>query len=254
MQIIAHRGASYDAPENTLASARLAWAQGADALEVDVHLTRDDRLAVIHDSDTRRTAGVAGDVATLTLSALQQREVGRWKDARFAGERVPALDDILAIVPPGKRVFVEIKSGPEAVTALQRCIADARQNQGLLASQIAIISFDLAVAAAAKVALPAHEVCWIADAGADAPRSTVGEIAQEARAAGLDGIDVASGWHLDAKTVQQIQSGGFKLYVWTVDDARLARRLVQAGVDGLTTNRPGWLRAQLATSEDISSS
>ena len=59
---------------------------------------------------------------------------------------------------------------------------------------------------------------------------------------------------LDAKTVQQIQSGGFKLYVWTVDDARLARRLVAAGVDGLTTNRPGWLRAQLAIPGEISSS
>jgi glycerophosphoryl diester phosphodiesterase len=254
MQIIAHRGASYDAPENTLAAARLAWVQGADALEVDVHLTGDDRLAVIHDSDTRRTAGVEGAVAKLTLSDLQVREVGRWKDVRFAGETIPALDDILAITPAGKRVFVEIKSGPESVVALQRCITDRRQNPGVLAHQIAIISFDLAVATAAKRALPVHEVCWIADAGADAPRSTLGEIARDARAAGLDGIDVASGWFLDAKTVQQIQSGGFKLYVWTVDDAPLARRLLAAGVDGLTTNRPGWLRAQLAISEDISSS
>ena len=254
MQIIAHRGASYDAPENTLAAARLAWSQGADALEVDVHLTRDERLAVIHDADTLRTSGQAGDVASLTLSELQRRDVGRWKDARFAGERIPQLDEILAEVPAGKRAFVELKGDSASVPVLQRSIADAGRKRGLVAAQVTVMAFDLGVATAAKRALPTHEVCWLADAGEEAPRPTLDEVVRDARASGLDGVDVASIWHLDAKTVQQIQSGGFKLYVWTVDDARLARRLFQAGVDGITTNRPGWLRDQIARSEDISSS
>jgi glycerophosphoryl diester phosphodiesterase len=254
MQIIAHRGASHDAPENTLAAVRLAWAQGADALEVDVHLTRDGRLAVIHDSDTQRTAGVRREVAAMSLAELQACDVGRWKDARFAGERVPSLEDILALVPPGKRVFVEIKNGPEAVGALRICVEDALRNQRLLAHQIVIISFDLAGVTAAKRALPELEACWVVDAGPHAPRVTIEEIAGVARAAGLDGIDVASSWRLDAKIVQQIQAGGLKLYVWTVDDASLARRLVQVGVDGITTNRPGWLRARLALPVSIASS
>src|SRR3954466_7120047 len=118
MQIIAHRGASHDAPENTLAAARLAWAQHADALEVDVHLTRDGRLAVIHDPDTRRTADVARAVAESTLAELPQLDVGTWKDRRFAAERIPALEDVFAVVPDGKRVFVEIKGGPEVVREL----------------------------------------------------------------------------------------------------------------------------------------
>src|SRR5687767_10257607 len=87
MQFIAHRGASHDAPENTLAAVRLAWAQHADAVEVDVHLTRDGRLAVIHDPDTQRTAGVARVVAQSTLAELQLLDVGRWKASRFAGEK-----------------------------------------------------------------------------------------------------------------------------------------------------------------------
>jgi glycerophosphoryl diester phosphodiesterase len=66
VEIIAHRGASYDAPENTLAAARLAWAQGADALELDLHLTRDGRLAVIHDNDLQRVAGDPRLVAAAT--------------------------------------------------------------------------------------------------------------------------------------------------------------------------------------------
>lgn len=248
MHIIAHRGASHDAPENTLAAVRLAWAQHADALEVDVHLTRDGRLAVIHDPDTMRTAGARRFVATTTWPDLQQLDVGRWKDARFAGEKIPTLDDVFALVPEGKRVFVEIKSGPESVPALQRCVARARHEQPvrLGAAQIAIITFDLPTAEAAKRALPEHEVCWLAEAGAEAPRPTLLEIAAAARTAGLNGIDVDANWPLSKDVVQQIRRNGFKLYVWTVDDAPLARSLAAAGVDALTTNRPGWLRAQIA--------
>lgn len=247
VEIIAHRGASHDAPENTLAAARLAWAQHADALEVDVHLTRDGRLAVIHDSDTARTTGTRRVVAETTLAELQQLDAGRWKGAQFAGERIPALEEILAVVPEGKRLFVEIKNGPEAVPALARCVARALQTPAvpLRANQIAFIAFDRRAAEATKRALPAHEVCWLAELGSG-PDPTLLEIARAARAAGLDGIDVDANWPMDAEVVQQIRRGGFKLYVWTVDDVLQARRLVSVGVDALTTNRPGWLRSELA--------
>jgi glycerophosphoryl diester phosphodiesterase len=250
MEIIAHRGASHDAPENTLAAVRLAWAQHADAVEVDVHLTRDRRLAVIHDPDTQRTSGQRRVVAASTLAELQQLDVGQWKDARFAGERIPVLEDVLALVPDGKRVFVEVKGGPEAVPALERCIAIAKHEQRvpLRAEQIAIITFDLRTAIAAKRALPAHEVCWLAEAGAEAPHPSLTKIAAVARDAGLDGIDVDAAWPITKDLVQQIRRERFKLYVWTVDDAPVAQRLVAAGVDALTTNRPGWLRAQICPS------
>src|SRR3954468_15593010 len=122
MVIIAHRGASRDAPENTLAAVRLAWAQHADAVEIDVHLTRDGRLAVIHDPDTQRTTGVPRIVAQSTFAELSELDAGAWKNARFAGEKIPALEDVLAVVPDGKRLFVEIKGGPEVVPELRRCM------------------------------------------------------------------------------------------------------------------------------------
>src|SRR5262245_58873165 len=79
-ELIAHRGASHDAPENTLASVQLAWEQGADAVEVDVHASRDGRIVVIHDASTRKTAGVRGWVRERSWSELSALEVGRWKD------------------------------------------------------------------------------------------------------------------------------------------------------------------------------
>lgn len=246
MLIIAHRGASHDAPENTCAAARLAWAQGADALEVDVHLTRDGRLAVIHDPDTLRTAGIRRVVADATLAELQQLDVGVWKHPAFAGERVPALEEILRLVPGGKRIFVEIKGGPDTIAELQRCIGVARAEAGLAWEQLAVISFDLAAATAAKQALPRCEVSWLADSGAEAPRESLPEIAAVSRGAGLDGIDIDAAWPLETDLVQPLRAGGFKLYVWTVDDAPLARHLAECGIDGITTNRLAWLRAQLA--------
>src|SRR6185369_848081 len=87
--LIAHRGASRDAPENTLAAFRLAWQQGADGIEADFRLTRDGRVVCLHDASTGRTAGVDLAVAEASLEELKRLDVGGWKGARWAGERIP---------------------------------------------------------------------------------------------------------------------------------------------------------------------
>src|SRR5580698_8356847 len=102
MEIIAHRGSSFEAPENTLAAVNLAWRQRADAVEIDVHLSRDGRLVVIHDSNTRRTTGVNRKVARQTLAELHALDAGRWKGLTWLGEKIPSLEEVLASVPPGK--------------------------------------------------------------------------------------------------------------------------------------------------------
>src|SRR3954454_10841881 len=91
VEIIGHRGASFDAPENTVASFRLGYEQKADACELDVYLTKDGRIVVIHDKDTRRTAGVDRPVVQQTLDELKKLDAGKWKGDRFAGEKIPTL-------------------------------------------------------------------------------------------------------------------------------------------------------------------
>ncbi len=241
MEIIAHRGASHDAPENTLAATRLAWEQGADALELDVHLTRDGELAVIHDEDLFRVAGDRRKVADSNFAELAALDVGRWKNPGFAGEKIPALREVLALIPSDKRVFIEIKGGPEVVSALTRAIGVSAVHH----DQIVIISFDRFAAQAAKQGLPACEAAWIIDDLASMGGIGLDEILRTARGLGLDALDFERGWPLDERFVQQIHAQRFKVYVWTVDDAGEARGLERAGLDGITTNRPGWLRAQL---------
>jgi glycerophosphoryl diester phosphodiesterase len=241
MEIIAHRGASQDAPENTLAAVRLAWEQGAEAVECDVHLTRDGRLAVIHDEDTQRVASRRLAVAETTLAELKELDVGSWKSRQFAGERIPSLDQLLALVPAGKRVFIELKSGTEAVDELVRCLARST----LKPVQVAVVSFNLEAVRAAKKALPRCEACWILEREAGRARPPVEEIIATCCAAELDGLDLEAEWPVDAAFASRVRDAGLTLYTWTVDEAPLARSLVAARVDGITTNRPGWLRAQL---------
>ena len=116
--IIAHRGASFDAPENTLSSFRLAWEQGADGIEGDFMLTSDGQIACFHDLDGQRLAGDPVVVKNSTLAKLQALDVGRWKGDRWRGERVPTLRDVLAIVPAGRKVVFELKDGPAIVSHL----------------------------------------------------------------------------------------------------------------------------------------
>lgn len=244
MKLIAHRGASHDAPENTLAALRLGYAQGADAGEVDIHLSRDARIVVHHDADTGRTAGRPQALAAQTadeLCAFNVGQWGRWQGSAFA-ERIPLLSEVLAVVPAGRRLFIEMKVGAEILPELGRVI----RASDLAPQQAVLITFDLTVAQATKHRLPAHEVCWIVEHPSFGRAQQPDDLIRQAKAAGLDGLDLEYKFPIDAGFVRQVHTAGLKLYTWTVDDPAMARRLAAAGLDGLTTNRPGWLRDQLA--------
>ena len=238
MEIIAHRGASYDAPENTLASIRLAWEQNADAVEVDVHLSRDNRVVVVHDADTKRIAGVKRLVRNLTFAELQKLDVGKWKAPKFAGERLALLEDAVATIPPGKRMLVEIKTGPEIVPHFPE-----------VPPNVAPISFDLEAIAAMKAARPDLQCYWVVGWRRDWKRGgwlpKPAHMIEQALEKKLDGLDVGANGPVTAAFVKKAHSARLGVYVWTVDSVAKARQLRDAGVDGIATNRPGWMRANL---------
>ena len=157
--IVAHRGASHDAPENTLAAFKLAWEKGADAIEGDFHLTKDGKIVCIHDKTTKRTAGGGPNlkIADSTLEQLRKLEVGAWKHERFRGEPIPTLEEVLAILPKRKRILIEIKCGVEIVEPLKKVLAKSRLERG----QVAIIAFSTDVIAACKQALPKIPAFWL---------------------------------------------------------------------------------------------
>lgn len=244
-EIIAHRGESADAPENTLAAFRLAWERDVTTIELDVHLTADDRLAVIHDADTERTAGVKLVVKESQYAELRPLDVGRWKGAQFAGERIVTLEEALAAMPAGKRCFIEVKVGPEAVPALVRAV----EQSGLPARQLVVISFQHETIAEVRRRLPELEAYWLVsfkeDQQTQVLKPTVAEIVARAQEIDAHGVNVSFKGPIDAAFVEAVRGAKLKLYVWTVDDADVARRLTALGVDGITTNKAEWLRETL---------
>lgn len=246
VDIVAHRGASFDAPENTVASAKLGWQQGADAVEIDVYLSKDGRIVVLHDASTKRTTGVAGKVVKTTSADLRARDAGSWKGPDWKGEKIPFLEEILATVPAGHRLFIEIKCGPEILPELER----VWKASGLTPAQTVIIGFGYDTVVAAKKRFPEVSVHWLStfktNAKSGAVTPTVGELIRKARAGGLTGIDVQYQGPIDEAFVRQVKAAGLQCHVWTVDGPAVARRLKKAGVDSITTNRPRWLREQLS--------
>jgi glycerophosphoryl diester phosphodiesterase len=188
LEIIGHRGASYDAPENTVGAFKLSYEQGADATELDVHLTKDNRVVVLHDYDLKRVGNSPLKAAENTLASLQKHSVaafGKWKESGLE-ERVPALEDVIRIVPAGKRLFIEIKCHEEVLPALAECFAKGK----LKPQQLPIITFHYEVAAAAKKRFPEHEVSWLHGWSKDKENPTVDELIEKAKSAKLDGLDL----------------------------------------------------------------
>jgi glycerophosphoryl diester phosphodiesterase len=235
---IAHRGASHDAPENTLAAVRAAVAQGADVVEVDVHRTADGVLVVHHDAILGRTtdaqrvlpARASRRLGDHTLETLRRLDAGSWKHSRHTGERVPTLGEVLDVLAPsGAGVLVELKA-PELYPGLAHDVAaELRGRPALLAERRVVVqSFDESV---------------LVDLRELAPDVPLGLLGAPARAAlpGLVGrVDQVNPRHLtvDRAYVDHLHDLGLTCHVWTVNRAAGLRRALGLGVDGVITNRP----------------
>lgn len=246
--IVAHRGASYDAPENTLAAFRLAWAQGADAIEGDFHLTQDGRIACIHDADTKRVTDNAAswNVTETAWERLRTLDVGRWKGEAFSGEKIPSLAEVLAVVPPDKKFYLEIKGGPDRVEPIARVLSAGP----LKPDQIVIITFNAETVARVRERLPEIKTYWLVGYKQDEKtgdwKPTLDEILptlDRIRAHGLS--TQANAEIVDEVFVQHLRSAGYEFHVWTIDDPDSARRFRDLGADSITTNRPAFLREAL---------
>ncbi len=249
-KIVAHRGASYDAPENTLAAFTLAWKMDADAIEGDFYLTADQKIVCIHDKTTKRTAAVDRDIATSTYEELCSIDVGSWKGPEFAEERIATLEQVLHLVPANKTFLIEIKCGPEIVPVLTEVL---KQNI-LPFSQIRIICFDAEVIAACKKSLPEIKAFWLTSFRQDkrtkewSPSAEV--ILQTMKRIECDGLDARAEREVVTKNfIQQVKSAGYEFHIWTVNDPKDADHFSELGVDSITTDRPDLLSRVLESAE-----
>lgn len=247
--LVSHRGESADAPENTLAAFNLAWERKVPAIELDVHLTKDGKLICVHDADTKRTAGVQKVIKESTAEELQQLDVGSWKNKKYAGERMPLLEEALATIPDEGRCLIELKVGPESIPALVKAV----KASGKKPEQLIVISFNAGSVAEAKRQLPDLKAYYLVGFKRDKQTgewtTTVEQAIAEAKRLKADGLDVSYQGPIDESFVRKVRDAGLELHVWTVDDPKVAQRMVELGVDSITTNRAAALRKELAEND-----
>jgi len=245
-EIIGHRGVPGGAPENTIPAFKLALEERADGFELDIRLTKDGRAAVMHDPSAKRTSGVDLVVPEHTFEELRKLDVGSSMDAKWKGEPIPSLEESLAVLPTDKKIYIEIKCGPEILPELRRVLdAAGKRNE-----QLVIIAFNYETLAKAKELFPGIKTLWLVGAKKDknTDRKTypdLGELADKALKAGFSGLDLNEGFPLDAAAVAGIKAKGLMVAVWTVDGADQARKFAAAGVDAITTNKPRTIRQAL---------
>jgi glycerophosphoryl diester phosphodiesterase len=235
--VVGHRGASGDAPENTLAAFRLAARQGAQFIETDLQATRDGAIVALHDAQLRRTTNGRGAVARCRLEQLQELDAGRWFGRQWAGERIPTLGEILALARELDVVFcLELKPAParSPVGWFERAVVAEIQRSGEFA-RTAILSFDPEVLRRIRSFEPSLMTGLNLNLSA---RGAV-ERAVEAGARML----CPRRRLVTRALVERARGCDLPVVPWTVNRPEEMRRLIEMGVAGIMTDYPARLVA-----------
>jgi glycerophosphoryl diester phosphodiesterase len=233
--IFAHRGASLRAPENTLAAFELARQEGADALELDVQLSRDGQVVVIHDTTVDRTTDGAGRVADLSLAELQALDAGSSYGEEFAGLRLPTLEEVLAW-DTDVFINIELKNYAAPMNDLPARTAAAVLRQGA-AGRVLFSSFNPLALLKVRRVLPETPVGLLAIKGA------AGAWARSWPAKLFRPQAIHPHYNdASAALVRRTGRAGWRLYPYTANQPEELRRLYRLGVDGVFTDDPALAR------------
>lgn len=237
--MLAHRGASADAPENTLAAFRLAAEQGADGVELDVWRCATGEVVVHHDADAWRTGGERVRLDAAPLRRLQGIDVGVWKGEAYRGERIPTLAEALRTVPT-LMVNVELKAGPFPDVGLPGAVAEVIRAAGA-GERCLLSSFDLVLLKTLRVVAPELRYAVILEKDVSLPLfDAFCRVGLRPAAVHPHHALVTEG------RVRAWRSRGLDVNVWTVDHPKEMIRVAAAGVSGIVTNRPALALATLA--------
>jgi len=231
--LIAHRGASGYAPENTLAAFRKAVAMGLSFIETDLQLSRDARFVAIHDDTVNRTTNGQGSVHDLTLAELRRLDAGSWFGSSFVGERIPTLEEILEFAKRHDIVFyLELKPGGS--WGGEHALMGALRESGEFA-RVVVISFDSALVAAVRRVEPTLLTGLLSDGQIEKPIEKALEIG--ARQLVIRGDLVTPAMIVEAKR------NDLQVICWTVNHPAHMRLLASAGVAGIMSDYPDRLNA-----------
>jgi len=244
--IIAHRGASKHAPENTLPAFETALKTKCDLIELDYYHSADNVPVVFHDKDLDRTTNAATlfgktklELAEVTLADLQKLDAGRWFKPQFAGTKVPTLEESLKVIQAGGMTLIERKAG-DAATLVK--MLDEKKLRG----NVVVQAFDW------KYIADCHRLAPDLVLGCLGSKELTAKRIEQAKLAGATAI----GWRHDdltADNIAAVHAAGLKCWAYTVNDRRRGKQLIDAGIDGLITDDPAYMQGLLATLKKVAS-
>ena len=230
--VIAHRGFSGAAPENTLSAFRKAIEAGSDMIELDVHLSLDGEVVVIHDDTLNRTTAGKGRVSDYTLEELKRLDAGSWFSRAFAGERIPTLQEVLDLCRDRLRVNIELKAGdPGQYTVIDLSDRSLREvEQAGMADHVLFSSFDPAAIKRIQMKKPGIPVALITARSWNSPAGLAKEVCFT--------ILNCRSKTLNRNNLSRAHQEGLRVNVWTVNTEKEMAHFVSMGVDGIITNYP----------------
>ncbi|WP_414835190.1 glycerophosphodiester phosphodiesterase [Bacillus altitudinis] len=231
MYIIAHRGSSSAAPENTIAAFDVAVEQGADYIELDVQMTMDQHVVVIHDDTVDRTTNGNGLVKSYTLDQLKKLNAGSWFDQQYTNERIPTLQEILERYSQRIGILIEIKH-PKRQIGIEKAVARII-NRFAYSRHIIIQSFDVHALQRIKAFAPSLRTALIIKP--DAFKLTKRKLTTYSSFANCLNMKktMINKWWID-----RIHSFGMEVFIWTVKDQKTADRIKKYPIDGVVTDNP----------------
>lgn len=231
--VVAHRGYSAIAPENTLSAIREAIKAGSDGCEFDIYSTKDGKVVLLHDRTVNRTTNGKGKIAELKFDYVRTLDAGSWKDKKFAGEQIPTLDEALAVLKgSGCIPVIEIK-----VPGISKKVIASVRRAGML-NEAAIIAFNGKVVKEVRELEPRLSCYWLWSKGLKgSPVKQANTIIREAAKHKTNMVDLHYGM-LSAEIVAELKKRGMKVWCWTINDPVVMDALMRWGVEGLTTDRP----------------
>lgn len=242
--LIAHRGESKDAPENTVPAFKLAVERGF-GFECDIYLSADKRCFAFHDSTLKRTTG--GKCTKKCREANWETEVsqldvgswGKWKDSKYAGTKPPLLEDVLALARDGRYIYVEIKAGVEIVPYLKETFA---KQKTATPKNVLFICFNANVCSEIKKLMPEYKVYWLVSSMrkvADGKRIPVDVdyVLTMLKKTGANGVDIHfNEKYQDKAFFDKIKAAGYETHVWTVNKYDRAKKAFELGAQTVTTD------------------
>ena len=239
--IVAHRGSSYEARKIPCQPLSLPGSRERMQWREIFLLTGDGKIVCFHDKDTKRLTGKKLVVAKTSFADLQKLDVGKWKDEKFRGTRMPLIRDVFATIPQGKKIFVEVKCGPEIVEPLIKEI----EKSGLKDDQVVLICFNQEVVKQFKKARPQHKAYWLCRINKKKGEWTpsVASVLSTLKNCQADGLD--SYFATPEEYTQAAMNAGYEWHAWTVNDPKVAKELLGRSISSITTDRPMVIRETL---------